>query len=95
MNLDQALNELKAVAMERMENPRIAPIVWYREAWGEQDEIFQSDPWEYGLTDRNRHNLETLVGYSFEQGLIKRKLPLDELFLDVSQGRRRGKNSTF
>jgi 4,5-dihydroxyphthalate decarboxylase len=30
------------------------------------------------------------VGYSHEQGLIKRKLPLDELFLDVSQGRKRG-----
>ena len=95
MNLYQALNESKAVAMERMENPRIAPIVWYREAWEEQEEIFQSDPWEYGLTDRNRHNLETLVGYSFEQGLIKRKLPLDELFLDVSQGRRRGEEFTF
>jgi 4,5-dihydroxyphthalate decarboxylase len=95
VNLYQALNESKIVAMERMENPRIAPIVWYREAWEEQEEIFQSDPWEYGLTDRNRHNLETLVGYSFEQGLIKRKLPLDELFLDVSQGRRRGEEFTF
>jgi 4,5-dihydroxyphthalate decarboxylase len=95
VNLYQALNESKVVAMERMENPRIAPIVWYREAWEEQEEIFQSDPWEYGLTDRNRHNLETLVGYSFEQGLIKRKLPLDELFLDVSQGRRRGEEFTF
>ncbi len=81
--------------MERMENPRIAPIVWYREAWEEQEEIFQSDPWEYGLTDRNRNNLETLVGYSFEQGLIKRKLGLDELFLPVSQGRRRGEEFTF
>ena len=95
VNLYQAFNESKAVAMERMENPRIAPIVWYREAWEEQEEIFQSDPWEYGVTDRNRHNLETLVGYSFEQGLIKRKLPLDELFLDVSQGRRRGEEFTF
>ena len=47
------------------------------------------------LTERNRHNLETLVGYSFEQGLIKRKIPLDELFLAVSQGRRRGEEFTF
>ncbi|MFZ3353305.1 MAG: hypothetical protein WA268_20835 [Xanthobacteraceae bacterium] len=95
VNLYQALNESKAIAMERMENPRIAPIVWYREAWEEQEEIFQSDPWEYGLTERNKHNLETLVGYSFEQGLIKRKVPLDELFLPVSQGRRRGEEFTF
>jgi len=95
VNLFQALNESKAVAMKRMENPRIAPIVWYREAWEEQEEIFRSDPWEYGLTVRNRHNLETLVGYSFEQGLIKRRIALDELFLDVSQGRRRGQEFSF
>jgi 4,5-dihydroxyphthalate decarboxylase len=95
VNLYQAYNESKAVAMKRMENPRIAPIVWYREAWEEQEEVFGSDPWEYGLTERNRHNLQTLVGYSFEQGLIKRKLPLEELFVDVSQGRRRGEEFTF
>jgi len=34
--------------------------------------------------------LETLARYSFEQGLTKRLIPLDELFLDVSQGRKRG-----
>jgi 4,5-dihydroxyphthalate decarboxylase len=95
VNLHQAFIESKAVAMKRMENPRIAPIVWYREAWEEQEEVFQSDPWEYGLTERNRHNLQTLVSYSFEQGLIKRKLPLEELFVDVSQGRRRGEEFTF
>ena len=95
VNMYQALNESKAIAMKRMENPRIAPIVWYREAWEEQENIFKSDPWEYGLTARNIHNLETLVGYSHEQGLIKRKIPLDELFLDVSQGRRRGHEFTF
>jgi 4,5-dihydroxyphthalate decarboxylase len=30
------------------------------------------------------------VGYSHEQGMIRRKIPLDELFLDVFQGRKRG-----
>jgi 4,5-dihydroxyphthalate decarboxylase len=34
--------------------------------------------------------METVIGYSFEQGLISRKLPLDEVFLNVSQGRKRG-----
>ena len=28
------------------------------------------DPWQYGLTARNRKTLDTLVGFSFEQGLI-------------------------
>src|SRR5712672_3266210 len=90
VNMFMAFNEAKAVAMKRMENPRIVPLAWYREAWEEQQEILGRDPWEYGLTERNRKNLETLVGYSQEQGLIKRRIPLDELFLSVSQGTGRG-----
>ncbi|HEX9465570.1 MAG TPA: ABC transporter substrate-binding protein [Alphaproteobacteria bacterium] len=90
INLFHALNQAKAIAMQRMENPRIVPLAWYREAWEEQEEILGKDPWAYGLTDANRKNLETLVGYSFEQGLLKRAIPLDELFLNVSQGRKRG-----
>jgi 4,5-dihydroxyphthalate decarboxylase len=91
----QALNESKAIAMQRMENPRIVPLVWYREAWEEQESMFGTDPWQYGLTEGNLKTLETLVGYSFEQGLIKRKMPMDELFLSVSQGARRGDEFTF
>ncbi len=74
----------------RLANPRIVPLAWYREAWEEQETILGADPWEYGLTDRNRKTLETLVGYSHEQGLIGRRIPLEELFLPVFQGRKRG-----
>jgi len=95
VNMFMAFNEAKAIAMRRMENPRIVPLAWYREAWEEQQELMGRDPWEYGLTERNRHNLETLVGYSHEQGLIKRRIPLDELFLSVSQGEGRGDEFTF
>jgi 4,5-dihydroxyphthalate decarboxylase len=95
VNMFMAFNEAKAVAMKRMENPRIVPLAWYREAWEEQQETLGRDPWEYGLTERNRKNLETLVGYSQEQGLIKRRIPLDELFLSVSQGAGRGDEFTF
>ncbi len=90
IELYKAFDAAKALGMKRMENPRVAPLVWYREAWEEQEEIFGPDPWEYGLSDLNRHTLETLVGYSHEQGLMKRKMTLDELFIDVSQGRKRG-----
>jgi 4,5-dihydroxyphthalate decarboxylase len=90
INMFQAFSEAKALAMRRMENPRIVPLAWYREAWEEQEQILGPDPWEYGLTDRNRHTLETLAGYSHEQGLTRRLLSLDELFLPVFQGRKRG-----
>jgi 4,5-dihydroxyphthalate decarboxylase len=89
-NLYRAFEEAKARAMKRMENPRIVPLAWYREAWEEQEEILGPDPWEYGLGDQNRKTLEALVGYSHEQGMISRRIPLDELFIDVSEGRKRG-----
>ena len=76
--------------MKRMQNPRIVPLAWYNEFWDEQAELLGPDPWEYGLTTRNRANISAMVGYSREQGLIKRKLAVDELFLNVSEGHRRG-----
>ena len=90
VNLYKAFEKAKAIGMKRMFNPRIAPLAWYRHALEEQRKLLGEDPWEYGLSDSNRHNLDTLVGYSHEQGMLKRRWPLDELFLSVSQGRKRG-----
>ncbi len=46
------------------------------------------DYWAYGY-EANRHVLETLTGYSFDQGLSSRKVPPEELFarstLDLSK----------
>jgi 4,5-dihydroxyphthalate decarboxylase len=93
-NLYQAFDEAKAIAMKKMRNPRLVPLAWYQEAWEEQEKLLGTDPWEYGLSESNAHNFSTLVGYSHEQGLIDRVIPLDELFLPVSQGRKRGKFRT-
>ena len=46
INLYQAFNKAKAIAMKKMVNPRIVPLAWYREAWEEQEEILGRDPWE-------------------------------------------------
>ncbi len=90
INLFHAFNEAKALAMKRMVNPRIVPLAWYREAWEEQEELMGKDPWEYGMTEKNVHLLTQMVKYSHEQGMIRREIPLDELFLSVDQGRKRG-----
>jgi 4,5-dihydroxyphthalate decarboxylase len=42
-------------------------------------EIFGSDYWPYGVA-ANRHTLEKLVLYVFQQGLTPRQLSVDELF---------------
>lgn len=90
VNLYKAFDKAKAIGMKRMFNPRIVPLAWYRHAMEEQNRLLGKDPWEYGLTEKNRHNLETLIGYSHEQGMLKRKWPVEELFLSISQGRKRG-----
>jgi len=48
--------------------------------WEEQERLLGPDPWEYGLTEKNRRNLETLASYSHEQGLIKKNPALEQLF---------------
>ena len=90
VNLYKAFDEAKAEAMQRMLNPRIVPLAWYNEFREEQEELLGPDPWEYDLTDRNRANIGAMVAYSHEQGLIKRKLSMEELFVSISEGRKRG-----
>jgi 4,5-dihydroxyphthalate decarboxylase len=79
----RAFDAAKRIAMQRMADPRLVPLAFYEDHWREQEEIFGPDPWEYGLGPRNRHNLETLIGYSYEQRLIDRIIPLEELFLPI------------
>jgi len=90
INLYRAFDRAKAIGMKRMINPRIAPLAWYQAAWEEQERVLGPDPWEYGLTEKNRKVLDTLIGYSHEQGLIKKRISPEELFLSVDQGRKRG-----
>ena len=90
INMYHAFNQAKDIAMRRMENPRIVPLAWYREGWEEQEQIMGTDPWQYGLGERNRKNLELMVRFSHEQGIIGRAMELHELFVDTDQGRKRG-----
>jgi len=90
INLYRAFSEAKTLAMKRMANPRIVPLAWYRAAWEEQERALGPDPWEYGMSEKNRKNLETVVGYSHQQGLIRQRPALEQLFLSVDQGFKRG-----
>jgi 4,5-dihydroxyphthalate decarboxylase len=90
INLYRAFEQAKALGMKRMVNPRIVPLAWYQDAWEEQERVLGPDPWEYGLTEKNRKVLDTMIGYSHEQGLIKTRFSADDLFLNLDQGKGRG-----
>ena len=83
INLIQAFEESKKAAYKRMNNPRIVPLAWFRYFQEEEEEILGSDPWAYGLGAINQKALETLMQYSQEQGLLGRKMSLDELFVNT------------
>jgi 4,5-dihydroxyphthalate decarboxylase len=83
VNLMQAFEAAKKAAYKRLENPRIVPLAWFRYFQEEQEQVLGEDPWVYGLCEANRKNLETLMQYSMEQGLIGRKMSLDELFVNT------------
>jgi 4,5-dihydroxyphthalate decarboxylase len=92
-NLLKAFEQAKAIAYRRTANPRVVPLAWVRTAWEEQEEILGPDPWAYGLGDANRKNLETVLRYTHEQGMIRRRPALDELFADCDLGDAGGEES--
>jgi len=85
-NLVKAFEEAKALAYRHTANPRTTPLAWVRTAWEEQLDVLGPDPWAYGLGDVNRNNLETVLRYCHQQGLISRMMTLDELFADTDLG---------
>jgi 4,5-dihydroxyphthalate decarboxylase len=85
-NLAKAFEQAKAMAYRRVANPRVVPLAWVRTAVEEQEEILGPDPWEYGLSERNRANLGAVLRYAKQQGLVKRDLALDELFEPTDLG---------
>jgi 4,5-dihydroxyphthalate decarboxylase len=85
-NLVKAFGKAKEEAYRRTANPRVVPLAWVRTAWEEQEEILGADPWAYGLGEANRNNLETILRYTHQQGMIKRQPALEELFADADLG---------
>lgn len=85
-NLVKAFEQAKQLAYQRVANPRVVPLAWMRAAWEEERETLGPDPWQYGMTGANRKNLETILRYTQQQGLIGKAMPLEELFVDTGLG---------
>jgi 4,5-dihydroxyphthalate decarboxylase len=75
-----AFEEAKQLAYQRLANPRNVPLGWYRTYWEEERALLGPDPWEYGLSDLNRRNYETLVRWVHAQVLTGPRPGLEDLF---------------
>jgi len=81
-SLYKALVDAKAHCMDAVfKNDAIhSALPWAGPHAEEVRTLMGQDFWPYGV-DANRKTLETFLRYSFEQGLIARKLDVEELFL--------------
>ena len=57
---------------------------WAERHWDGCLELFGGDPYPYGLTASNRHNIETLGRFLLEQELIQKPIEIDALFASGS-----------
>jgi 4,5-dihydroxyphthalate decarboxylase len=59
-------------------------LPWLPADIDEIDDVFGGDPWPYGI-EPNRPTLEALVAYMAEQSFIAGTMPIEKLFVPVTE----------
>ncbi len=80
-SVSAAFDQAKEACREYYDDPNWSRFVWGRHLFEEERAAFGDDPWPHGI-EKNRANLERFIGYSLDQGLIDKKLGVEELFVD-------------
>ena len=89
-SLYKAFCEAKVYAMRdvREINALMITLPWIEAEARETTELMGEDFWRYGVPE-NAKEIEAMTRYSYEQGLVKRKLSAEELFahstIDISR----------
>src|SRR5882724_13148424 len=78
-----AFDKAKETCVAYYDDPNWSRFVWGRHLFEEERKAFGGDPWPHGVK-KNRANLERFIGYSFDQGLMEKKLEVEELFAATS-----------
>jgi 4,5-dihydroxyphthalate decarboxylase len=79
MGVLRAFDKAKEACLEYYDDPNWSRFVWGRHLFEEEREVFGGDPWPNGIA-KNRANLERFIEYSLDQGLLEKKLRVEELF---------------
>jgi 4,5-dihydroxyphthalate decarboxylase len=74
-------DKAKEVCSGYYDDPNWSRFVWGRHLFEEERQIFGGDPWPHGVK-KNRANLERFIDYSLDQGLMDKKLKVEELFAE-------------
>jgi 4,5-dihydroxyphthalate decarboxylase len=84
LSVMEAFERAKEVSDEYYDDPNWSRLAWARHLYEEERKILGEDPWPYGVR-RNRANLERFMGYSLDQGLMLKKLGVEELFQESTR----------
>jgi len=81
VSLYKAFVQAKALCMHELGQigHLLATLPWPVAAYDEARKLMGEDYWSYGANE-NKHTLETLAHYSFEQGLSVRQVAFEEMF---------------
>ena len=85
--LAEAFQKAKADSYARLNDhvSHLYSLPWAELDFEESRQLFHGDPYAYGVAP-NRPTLEAMTTYSYEQGLCKRLVPLEELFAPETIG---------
>jgi 4,5-dihydroxyphthalate decarboxylase len=78
-----AFEKAKEICASYYDDPNWSRFVWGRHLFEEERALFGADPWPYGI-EKNRANLKRFIDYSLDQGLMEKRLEVEELFTDGS-----------
>ena len=80
-NLYKAFRQAKSIALKELVELGWPPISlpWADVAMAEASALMGPDYWRYGVSE-SAHEIEALIGYSYDQGLLPRKPTVGELF---------------
>jgi len=75
--------ESRRIHGEFMQQPHRLSFVWSK--LEEERRFFGKDPFYQGLRE-NRHDVETMIQFAAEQGMLPRPLTVEELFAETTRG---------
>lgn len=73
----------KEMAFHYYDDPNWSHLAWAAHLLREEREVMGAAAWDNGLS-RNRKNLERFIQYELDQGLIDRRLGVEELFHEAT-----------
>jgi 4,5-dihydroxyphthalate decarboxylase len=76
--------EAKNLALRDDADATYSNFVWNRQVWEEQQAVMGADPWKFGIK-HNEKVLKTIIRFADEQGLLAKKITIDDLFIRIDE----------